>query len=92
MVKFWADFDLISRKYLIYFRNLYIIRAKMIKMLSIILITTFALTANTNAGSDGQLLLKKNDPSNIKDCFESLNRATFAFNQALDGILFEPVA
>ena len=28
----------------------------------------------------------------LKDCFEGLNRATFAFNQALDGILFEPIA
>ena len=64
----------------------------MIKKLAIILITTFTLTINANAGSDGELLLKKNDPSNVKDCFEGLNRATFAFNQALDGILFEPIA
>ena len=64
----------------------------MIKRFTIILITTFALTTNAIAGSDGELLLKKNDPSNIKDCFEGFNRATFAFNQALDGILFEPVA
>ena len=64
----------------------------MIKRFAIILITTLALTVNANAGSNGELLLKKNDPSNIKDCFEGLNRATFAFNQALDGILFKPVA
>ena len=64
----------------------------MIKKLIVILITTFTLTLNVNASSDGELLLKKNDPSNIKDCFEGLNRATFAFNQSLDGILFEPVA
>ena len=64
----------------------------MIKKFAIILITTLALTVNTHAGSDGELLLKKNDPSNVKDCFEGLNRATFAFNQTLDGILFEPVA
>ena len=38
------------------------------------------------------LLLKKNKPSEVKDCFEKLNRATFAFNQALDGIIFKPVA
>ena len=62
------------------------------KKIAIILITTLALTVNTHAGSDGELLLKKNDPSNVKDCFEGLNRATFAFNQTLDGILFEPVA
>ena len=64
----------------------------MMKKIAIILITTLALTVNTHAGSDGELLLKKNDPSNVKDCFEGLNRATFAFNQTLDGILFEPVA
>ena len=64
----------------------------MIKKFAIILITTLALTVNTHAGSDGEFLLKKNDPSNVKDCFEGLNRATFAFNQTLDGILFEPVA
>ena len=64
----------------------------MIKRFAIILITTLALTVNSYAGSDGELLLKKNDPSNVKDCFEGLNRATFAFNQGLDGIVFEPVA
>ena len=55
--------------------------------LSIIL---FAI--NANAASDGELTLKKNEPSEIKDCFENLNRATFAFNQVLDGIVFKPVA
>ena len=64
----------------------------MIKKIVIILFTTFALTINVNASSDGDLLLKKNEPSEIKDCFEGLNRATFAFNQALDGIIFKPVA
>ena len=64
----------------------------MIKRFTIILITTLALTVNSYAGSDGELLLKKNDPSNVKDCFERLNRATFAFNQGLDGIVFEPLA
>ena len=33
---------------------------------------------------------KKNKP--IKDCFEPLNRATFALNQCLDKVIFEPVA
>jgi phospholipid-binding lipoprotein MlaA len=64
----------------------------MIKKIGIILITTLALTLNVNASSDGDLMLKKNDPSEVKDCFEGLNRATFAFNQALDGIIFKPVA
>jgi len=63
----------------------------MIKKFAIILITTFALTLNVNASSDGELLLK-NKPSEIKDCFEKVNRATFAFNQTLDGIVFKPIA
>ena len=28
----------------------------------------------------------------VKDCFEKVNRATFAFNQGLDEAIFEPVA
>ena len=58
------------------------------------LITTIILFSafSANAGSDGELILKKNQPTEVKDCFENLNRATFAFNQALDGILFQPVA
>ena len=61
---------------------------KLVILLAVIFFTAF----NANAGSDGELLLKKNQPTEVKDCFESLNRATFAFNQALDGVLFKPVA
>ena len=64
----------------------------MIKKIGIILITTLALTVSSYSSSDGELLLKKNEPSEVKDCFEGVNRATFAFNQALDGIIFKPVA
>ena len=64
----------------------------MLKKIIIILITTFTLTANVNAGSDGDLLLKKNEPSEVKDCFEGFNRASFALNQGLDKIIFKPVA
>ena len=32
------------------------------------------------------------DEKEVKDCFEKLNRATFAFNMALDKVLFRPVA
>ena len=58
----------------------------------IIIITTFALTLNVLAGTDGELILKKNQPSEIKDCSEKFNRATFAFNQVLDGAIIKPVA
>ena len=64
----------------------------MIRKLTIILITTFAITFNAIAGSDGKLILKKNEPSEIKDCSEKFNRASFAFNQVLDGIVIKPIA
>jgi len=64
----------------------------MFKKIGILLITTLALTLNVNASSDGSLVLKKNEPKDIKDCSETFNRATFAFNQALDGIVFKPMA
>jgi len=64
----------------------------MIKKIVLVVITTLALTLNVNSASDGELLLKKNEPSEVKDCFEGINRATFAFNQALDGVIFKPVS
>ncbi len=75
-----------------YFVFLYNITTFMFKKIAIILITTLTLTINVNASSDGELLLKKNEPSEVEDCFESLNRGVFAFNQALDGLIFKPVA
>ena len=64
----------------------------MLKIISLILITTLTLTFNVNASSDGELTLKKNEPSEIKDCSEGFNRASFAINQGLDKIIFKPVA
>ena len=64
----------------------------MFRKLIIVLITVLISGFNANAGSDGELIIKKNQPAEIKDCFESVNRATFAFNQALDGAIFKPVA
>ena len=34
----------------------------------------------------------KSDAEEVKDCFEGLNRATFAFNQGLDKAILKPVA
>ena len=64
----------------------------MMKKIVITLFTTFALTLNAYGASDGELLLKKNDPKEIKDCSETFNRATFALNQGLDKMIFKPVA
>jgi len=61
---------------------------KIIKIIIVILI----VSSSAYAGSDGELILKKNEPAEIKDCFEKINRASFAFNQALDGVVFKPVA
>ena len=64
----------------------------MIKKIIVIIITTFTLVSNLQAGSDGELILKKNEPSEIKDCSETFNKASFALNQGLDKIIFKPVA
>jgi phospholipid-binding lipoprotein MlaA len=77
---------------LIYIRLDYNIRAAMIKKITITLIATIALIVNVNASSDGELLLKKNNPAEVKECWEGFNRASFALNQGLDKILFKPVA
>jgi phospholipid-binding lipoprotein MlaA len=64
----------------------------MFKKYFIIFAVVLGFCSYASAGSDGNLLLKKNNPSEVEDCFESLNRATFAFNQALDKVIFKPVA
>ena len=68
---------------------------KKILILFIISIIPNVLTINAFAGSDGNLeISKKNKKQNIevKDCFETVNRGIFAFNQGLDKIFFMPIA
>ena len=75
--------------------NLYIINLNMLRKLAIIIVTAILLSVSANAGSDGELALKKNstkDIKEIKDCFEKLNRATFAFNEGLDKTIIKPIA
>ena len=64
----------------------------MLKKLTVTIIYIFLLAFNASAGSDGELTLKKKQPEKIKDCFEKLNRATFAFNQGLDQAIIKPIA
>ena len=65
----------------------------MFKKLAIIVFSTFLLSWSANAGSDGDLKLKnENQTKEVKDCFEKLNRATFAFNQGLDKAVIKPLA
>jgi phospholipid-binding lipoprotein MlaA len=63
-------------------------------MKNFILITLIALALITNvsAGTDGENELSKKNPNKVKDCFETLNRGSFALNQGLDKIIFKPVA
>ena len=49
------------------------------------------LSTSVHADTDGVNDLSKT-PKPVKDCFESLNRATFAVNQSLDKVIFKPVA
>ena len=58
----------------------------------IITFIVYILTINLAfAGADGVNNLSKKN-GEVKDCFESINRATFAFNQGLDNAIFEPLA
>ena len=50
------------------------------------------LATNVSAGTDGENSLSKKNSGEVKDCFESLNRTTFALNQSLDNVIFEPIA
>ena len=63
------------------------------KKIIIVLFLSTMFSVSSYAGSDGELSLsEKNDPSNVKDCFEGVNRAVFAFNQGLDTAIFKPIA
>ena len=52
-----------------------------LKIIALLFIIQFLVVSN----SYGQ-------EKDVKDCFEKINRATFAFNMALDKVLFRPVA
>ena len=67
------------------------------KLISIIfaLLFTQMLASSAFAGSDGTPDLsskKNNQKQEVKDCFETINRGIFAFNQGLDKVLFKPLA
>jgi len=64
----------------------------MIRYLIITIFSSFLFAANVSAGSDGEIDLKKSETEVIKDCFETLNRATFSFNQGLDKAVIKPIA
>ena len=46
------------------------------------------------AGEDGKIEISKKSNGYVeaKDCFESINRGIFAFNQGIDKVIFKPLA
>tara|TARA_B100001173_G_scaffold287767_1_gene276395 strand:- start:696 stop:1487 length:792 start_codon:yes stop_codon:yes gene_type:complete len=62
----------------------------MIKLLKLSLIAIL-LSTNAFSASDGELELSKKNKT-TKDCFETINRASFTLNQGLDKVIFKPVA
>ena len=69
------------------------------KILSLLIISVISqvITLNVFAGSDGTLKINnkvkvKEESSEVKDCFEPINRGIFALNQGLDKIFFKPIA
>ncbi len=66
------------------------------KLFSIVIVILFSQfqVLNAIAGSDGEVEIssKKNNNQEVKDCFESVNRGIFAFNQGLDKVIFKPLA
>ena len=68
---------------------------KKILTIFIIAIISQVYTLHSHAGSDGALKINsktKEKSAEVKDCFETVNRGIFAFNQGLDKIFFKPVA
>ena len=67
------------------------------KIFSIIILVIFSQfqLLNAIAGSDGEIEIsskKNNNQEEVKDCFETINRGVFAFNQGLDKVIFKPLA
>ena len=68
---------------------------KKILKLFIISIIFNVLTLNVFAGSDGTIEINSksnNQSTEVKDCFETINRAVFAFIKGLDKIFLKPAA
>ena len=62
------------------------------KLITAILTAFFLLTNDAYAGSTGSEKLKKSPSSSANECFEGVSRAMFSFNQAVDTVVFEPIA
>jgi len=61
------------------------------KKIIITFLISIMLLSNSSAGTDGENnIYKKSKP--VKDCFEGLNRGTFALNEGLDKVILKPIA
>ena len=59
---------------------------------SILIICLFT-AFNVNADTDGEITISQNESNEeVRDCFEPVNRGIFAFNRAIDGLVFKPAA
>jgi len=68
---------------------------KKILTIFIFAIVSQVIIFSSYAGSDGTLETNnkaKEKNTEVKDCFESINRGIFAFNQGLDKVFFKPIA
>ena len=61
------------------------------KNIIITFLISIMLSSNVSAGTGGENSLSKSAKP-VKDCFENLNRGSFALNQGLDKAIFKPVA
>jgi len=64
---------------------------EIMKKILITSLISIILASSVTAGTDGENSLSKK-PEPTKDCFESLNRGTFALNNGLDKVIFKPIA
>ena len=62
------------------------------KKIIITSLISLMLATNVSADTDGENNLSKKNSGEVKDCFENINRATFALNQGLDNLIFFLVA
>jgi len=62
------------------------------KKLLLTSLISLMLVTNVSADTDGENNISNKNSGEVKDCFESVNRATFKFNQVLDSAVFEPLA
>ena len=62
-------------------------------LITLILSQTLMLKVLASSDEDLEIKNKKTEKSvEVKDCFETVNRGIFAFNQGLDKIFFKPIA